>query len=115
GALMFSHGLQKFIGGMQEWEMIGSVMANYGITVYPTAWGILCMSAEAIGGILFLLGLFFRPVCFILLFNMLMALSYHYFSADTFQHAELTMIYGIVFLSFLFIGPGRYSVDNRVC
>ncbi|HQU09588.1 MAG TPA: DoxX family membrane protein [Opitutales bacterium] len=112
GGLMFNHGLQNLIAGVETWEMLGSVMANFGITVYPSLFGLVCVVIQTFGGLFFLLGLFFRPVCMLLTLVMLLAVCFHLMSGHEFPQAELAAVFTILFTAFTFMGPGRYSVDK---
>ncbi|HET7560791.1 MAG TPA: DoxX family protein [Rhodanobacteraceae bacterium] len=71
---------------------------------------------ETAGGILLLIGLFTRPVAFVLCGFMAVA----YFMAHASQgnvllpmlnHGELAVLYCFVFLYFVFAGAGTWSVD----
>jgi putative oxidoreductase len=71
---------------------------------------------ELVGGVLLVLGLFTRPVAFILSGEMAVA----YFMAHASQGffpiqngGELAVIYCFVFLYFVFSGPGAWSLDRR--
>ena len=70
---------------------------------------------ELIGGVLLAIGLFTRPVAFILSGNMAVA----YFMAhapDGFfpalNQGDAAILYCFVFLYFVFAGPGAWSVDS---
>ena len=65
---------------------------------------------EFVGGLLFLLGLFTRPVAFLLCGEM--AVAYFMFHAKggpfpILNHGEPTVVYCFVFLFFVFAGAGR--------
>lgn len=69
------------------------------------------------GGVLFLLGLFTRPVAFIL--SGLMAVAYFMVHASggflpIINHGELAVIYCFVFLYFVFSGGGAWSLDRLI-
>ena len=70
---------------------------------------------EIVGGVLLVLGLFTRPVAFILSGEMAVA----YFMAHAPQgffpivnQGELAVLYSFVFLYFVFAGAGAWSLDN---
>jgi putative oxidoreductase len=70
---------------------------------------------ELIGGLLLLIGLFTRPVAFILAGEMAVA----YFGFHAFQNfwplvnkGELAALYCFVFLFFSVAGPGSFAVDR---
>ncbi|EFM95397.1 DoxX family protein [Actinobacillus pleuropneumoniae] len=88
----------------------GSVplMSMYGIG------GIL----EIGGGILLLLGLFTRPVAFLL--SGMMAYAYFFMHATAENIAlplvnqdELALLYSVVFFLLVFVGAGAFALDNK--
>jgi putative oxidoreductase len=109
-AFIFFHGWSKLTGGPDTWTALGQTMGLFGIHFYPTFWGFASACAEFIGGILILLGLYFRPATFFLTLNMLVA------SVSVIHRGSPSYNYpieiGIVILSLFFIGPGKYSLDN---
>lgn len=113
GILFVMHGLPKLEGGPARWEAVGSAMGEIGITFLPMFWGLAAALAETIGGLLFVLGIFFRPVALILTFTMLMAALRHLGAGDGLKGASHAIEIGIVFLGLSFVGPGKYSVDKR--
>lgn len=113
GAMFIYHGFPKMLGGPQSWQHLGIAMTNYGITFLPPFWGFLAAFSELAGGICIILGLFFRPACFLLTFTMATAAFMHLSAGDGLLIASHAIEDGIVFLSLLFIGPGKYSVGTR--
>jgi putative oxidoreductase len=113
GISFMAHGLPKLAGGPEGWASLGGAMANWGITFAPGFWGFIGAMAEFGGGLLLLLGLFFRPVCFVLVFTMATATSVHLKNGDSFSTLSHALEMGIVFFSLYFIGPGWYSLDYR--
>ena len=107
------HGYPKVLGGPEMWEKIGGAMGNVGINFLPVFWGFLAAITEAGGGLLFALGLFFRPISFALAFTMLIATLVHLSGGDGVMGASHSIEIGIVFFDFIFIGPGKYSVDKK--
>ncbi len=112
GAMMMLHGYPKLSGGIEKWEKLGSAMAAIGVKVLPTLWGFMAAITESIGGLFFLLGLFFRPTSFFLLFTMIVATAMHLKDGETIVDASHSIELAVVFLSMFIIGPGRYSVDK---
>ena len=108
-ALLFiAHGTQKLFAypanGPQRTVAVASLLGAAGVL-------------EAFGGLLMLLGLFTRPVAFVLSGEM----AYAYFT----QHAprgvwpilnggELAVLFCFIWLLFVAAGPGRVSVDALV-
>jgi putative oxidoreductase len=99
------HGLQKLFG------LFGGHKAQI-FSLFGLAG---CL--ETIGGILLLMGLFTRPVAFVLCGEM----AFAYFTAH-FPHGplpiinqgELAVLYCFIFLLFALAGPGYPSVDANV-
>ncbi len=112
GAMMMMHGYPKLSGGVEKWEKLGGAMAAIGIKVLPTLWGFMAAITESIGGLFFLLGLFFRPTSFFLLFTMVVATAMHLKDGENIMDASHSIELAVVFLSMFIIGPGRYSVDK---
>lgn len=113
GAMMMVHGLPKIMGGPEMWAGLGGSMKVVGISFLPTFWGLMAALAEGMGGFLLLLGLFFRPVNMLLAFTMLIAALVHFGKGEGIMGASHAIEVGIVFLSLIFTGPGKYSVDKK--
>ena len=101
-AKLFGMPYQKMFDGLQVISLVGLA-------------GIL----EVFGGLLILIGLFTRPVAFVLCGFMAVA----YFMAHGSQGnvllpllngGELAALYCFVFLYFVFSGPGAWSVDAAI-
>ena len=112
GVMMMVHGYPKLMGGTDTWQHLGAAMANLGVHSYPLFWGFMAAVAEAIGGLLLLLGLFFRPATLLLMFTMLVAVISHFHKGDSLGDASHAIELGFTFLGLLFLGPGKYSVDK---
>lgn len=71
---------------------------------------------EFVGGILFVLGLFTRPVAFILCGEMAVAFWTVHFKADAqlplVNHGELAVLNCFVYFYFIFAGAGSASLDK---
>ena len=80
----------------------------------PVFWGFMAAVAESFGGLCLILGLFFRPACILLTITMLVAASRHLSQGDGLRGADHAMEVGIVFLSLILIGPGKYSLDEKL-
>lgn len=112
GIMMMLHGYPKLSGGVAKWEKLGNAMAELGIKFLPVVWGFMAAITESVGGLFFLLGLFFRPTTFFLLFTMIVATTKHLSGGDSILDASHSIELGIVFLAMFIIGPGKYSVDK---
>jgi putative oxidoreductase len=106
-ALLFiEHGTQKFFNFPPATQPFGSMMNLMGVA------GAL----ELIGGLLILVGLFTRPVAFVLCGFMAVA----YFMAHAPQSfypvnngGDAAILYCFVFLYLTAAGPGAFALDNR--
>ena len=112
GVMFVIHGAPKLMGGVQTWRGVGGAMGNLGITAVPEVWGFMAALSEAGGGICLILGLAMRPACLFMAFTMAVAATHHLKAGDGLAGASHALELGIVFLSLLLIGPGRYSLDR---
>ena len=120
GGLMIVHGVPKFLGGRETLEGLGSQMAIFGITFWPVFWGFMAAFSEVVGGLLLVVGFLVRPACFFLLCTMIVAVSYHVAepgkglsAIDNFNYfTSNPLSLAFVFLSLMFMGPGRFSVQK---
>jgi putative oxidoreductase len=105
-ALQFiEHGSQKLFNFPVSAE-------PHALTGLTTAAGIL----EFAGGILLALGLFTRPVAFLLAGEMAIAYFMAHFPRDFFpanNGGDAAILFCFVFLYLFFAGPGAFAVDNR--
>lgn len=108
------HGWPKIAGGSEMWTRLGGAMKNLGITFYPEAWGFMSAFAEFGGGILLLLGLFTRPIAFIMAFNMFVATMMHFSKLDAWGTISHPLTLFAVFFALIFIGAGKYSLDHLI-
>ena len=113
GIMFVTHGYPKLTGGPEMWEKIGGAMSHVGVNFARVFWGFMAAFAEAGGGLLFALGLLFRPAAFAMAFTMLIAALVHLSGEDGFSGASHAIELGIVFFAFIFIGPGKYSIDKK--
>ncbi|HWR42017.1 DoxX family protein [Sporomusa sp.] len=111
GCMFMWHGFPKIIGGEHKWLEVGSAMGTLGIHFAPAFWGLLAGSTEFFGGLFFALGLFYRPVSFLLIGNMGIAFVSQMLEGKGLMKAAQSLEDGFSFLGALFVGPGRYSLD----
>jgi putative oxidoreductase len=114
GVMFLIHGGPKLFGGPEKWKMFGMAMANLGIGFMPTFWGFMAAISEFFGGICLILGLFFRPACILLTITMIVAALSHLARGEGVGGASHAIEVGIVFLSFILIGAGKYSLDEKL-
>ena len=105
-------GWPKLAGGPAAWAKVGAAMKMFGISFAPTMWGFLAAFSESIGALLFAVGFLFRPACGMLCFTMAVATLVN-LHGEGFPKAWHTIHYALIFFCFLFIGPGKYSVDKN--
>jgi putative oxidoreductase len=111
---IFIHGLPKISGGPELWGRIGKAMSNYGITFIPEFWGFMAALSEFGGGILLIFGLFTRPAALFMGITMFVAATFHLSKLDPWSRVIYpTEMLGI-FLCLIFIGAGKYSLDNLI-
>lgn len=108
------HGGPKLLGGPELWGRVGSAMGNLGLTIFPAFWGFLAACAEGLGGICLILGLFVRPAAAFMAATMAVATLMHLTQGDGVAVASHAIEDGIVFLSLIFIGAGRFSLEQQL-
>ncbi|MEX8546891.1 MAG: DoxX family protein [Mucilaginibacter sp.] len=113
GIMFIYHGVPKLAGEPELWEKLGGAMKGVGISFAPAFWGFMAAATETFGGLLLIIGLAFRPVCILLVINLLIAALMHLGKGDGLQGAAHAIEDAIMFLGLLFIGPGIYSVDKK--
>ena len=113
GAMFIIHGWPKLQGGPELWTKLGQAMELFGINFWPAFWGLLAAISEVVGGFLLMIGFLFRPACLFLLGTMSTAAAVHFSHGDPFSKASHAIEAGILFLSLLLIGPGKYALRLR--
>ncbi len=113
GLMFVHHGYPKLGGGAKVWEELGSSTKYIGIHFWPTLWGLLAAIVETFGGFLLIIGFAFRPVCLLLIINLIVAAMSHIGQGDGLDGAAHALEDAIMFAGLLFIGPGKYSVDKK--
>ncbi|MGI8786134.1 MAG: DoxX family protein [Pyrinomonadaceae bacterium] len=108
GFLLIWHGSQKLFNFPPAPQGGGGELSGLMLVA-----GIL----EFFGGLLFLLGLFTRPVAFLL--SGMLAVAYFMVHAPgnflpLLNKGELAVIYCFVFFYFIFAGGGAWSLDNLI-
>ena len=106
------HGGPKLFGGPERWSAIGAAMGSLGIHAFPVVWGFLAAASECVGGLCLMLGLFVRPAACLMAMTMAVAATMHLTKGDGIQMASHAIEAGIVFVSLLLIGAGRYTVPR---
>ncbi|NBB72950.1 MAG: DoxX family membrane protein [Bacteroidetes bacterium] len=107
--MFFGHGWGKISAGPERWTELGGTMGLFGITFLPVVWGFLAAIAESVCALLVTAGFLFRPALILLIGNMIVAASMHIITGN--GSPEMAILYGLVWLGLLFVGPGPYSLD----
>ena len=105
------HGWPKLAAGIVRWKELGTAMKHVGITFWPGFWGFMAACSESLGMILIIAGLLFRPSCLMLFITMTVAATWQYHGGG-WSRAAHPLELSCFFLAFVFIGPGKYSVDR---
>ena len=105
GLMFVQHGTQKIFGFPQAANGPFELVSQMGVG------GVL----ELVGGVMIVLGLFTRPVAFVL--SGMMAVAYFQFHAASSLYplvngGELAALYCFVFLYLSFAGPGEWALDR---
>ena len=114
GVMFLIYGFPKITGGVEFWTKLGAVMNLLGIGFFPAFWGFMSAATEFFGGALLLLGLLMRPACLLLVINLSVAVVMHLHSNGGFMAASHAIDLIIVFASLVLIGPGKYSLDEKI-
>lgn len=99
-------GIFRFLSG-GEWKFVDTV-ASIGFPV-PGLFAILAGLTEFIGGIFVIIGFLTRISAGLLSFVVIVAIYFHIKTSTNF---ELPLIYLGMFLSLIFSGAGKFSVDG---
>lgn len=120
GFMFVLHGWPKLMGGPEKWVQLGKAVGAVGLhfseplQFMTSVFGFLAAFAESGGGVLMMIGFFFRPATILIFITMLVATAMHWnngddFMAKTSRPLELAIVVG----SLILIGPGKYSVDKN--
>ena len=113
GIMFIYHGFPKLMGGPHRWEELGKAISYAGVHFWPMLWGLIAALVETIGGFLLIIGLAFRPVCLLLVINLLVATLMQLKSGGNLLDASHAIEDALTFAGLLFLGPGKYSVDKK--
>jgi putative oxidoreductase len=112
---MYAHGSVMLFGGPERWAAAGTAMKHVGITFAPAFWGMLAGATEFFGGFFLLLGLFVRPAALALACCMVVASLSVYAGSGTLTGPSAHPVEsGIAALALVFIGAGKYSLDQKL-
>ena len=109
----------RIMTGLQYIEHGSQKLFNFPISAQPHALSGLTLTAgilEFAGGILILLGLFTRPVAFLLCGEMAIAYFMAHMPRSVFpinNGGDLAISFCFIFLYLVFAGSGAFALDNR--
>ncbi|MBV9673557.1 MAG: DoxX family protein [Verrucomicrobia bacterium] len=113
GIIFLLFGWRELAGGQPAWARLGHAMSSLGIHLFPPVWGLVAALSEFCGGILLILGFFFRVAALFITITMLVAAIWsfrsHPHDFNLFSRPLEMLAINIVFL---FVGPGKYSFDR---
>ena len=117
GTAFIIHGYPKLTGGVANWTWLGGQIGNLGITFAPTFWGFMAAFSECIGGAMLVLGLGTRLAAFLMMCTMSVATMSHLSKVppDVFNTYSHPLKMTIVFLSLIFLGGGKWSLERIFC
>lgn len=110
GVMLIFHGYPRLFGGPDRWRALGGAMGELGIHVLPQLWGFVAALSLFGGGVLFILGLFFRLAALLLLATLLVAVLAGWAGHPLTVSPELEAVF--VAFALLVLGPGRHSLDR---
>ncbi len=107
GAMMLSHGIPKF-----QRLLKGDLGFPDPLGIGSDLSFVLAASAEFLGSILLILGLFSRFASIPLALTMLVAFGITH-ADDPFGTQEKPILYFLIFIVLTISGPGKYSLDKK--
>lgn len=108
---IFVHGLPKLQGGPERWERVGGALSSLGIDLWPQFFGFMAGLTEFVGGVLILLGLWFRPATLMIAIVLLVATIQKITGEGWFSSAHPAEVM-MLMIVFAFVGAGKYSIDK---
>ena len=109
GLIFMAHGTQKWLG----FPPLPADRAGPGIATMSGAGGVI----ELVGGVLLVLGLFTRPVAFIMSGEMAVAYWWAHAPRNFFpviNQGDAAILYCFIFLYIIFAGGGAWSLDKLI-
>ncbi len=109
--MFFYHGLKK-ISSTGSWEWLGkAAMSVVGIEFGFIFFGFLAALSEGVLVWLIFFGIFTRLSSLFMILTMFFASAYHLADGES---AESALIYLTIYLVIFILGPGKYSLDEKV-
>lgn len=109
---IFVHGMPKLMGGSERLSAVGSALSVFGIQFWPEGFGLIAALSEFVGGILLLIGFWFRPAAFFIFLTLFVASASHFANGGLFSAAHPIEV-AILMLVYMVVGPGRFSIDRK--
>ena len=111
GLLFILYAAPALMGGPKAWGHFGSGASHFGVHSHLQFWGFVGCLLGVIGGVLMILGLFFRiGVLMVLVLAIPHAITVY--AGPGFRAALPSFEICFVLVGLLFIGAGKYSVDK---
>lgn len=107
GVLMIYHGSRKLLSGLDK---LVSAIAEVGWPL-PYLQAFAAVSVEFAGGILLVVGLFTRPTAFVTVVQFSI-ITFLYLYPSPFSAKEMALLFLILSVYVLFMGPGKFSADH---
>ena len=109
--MFYYHGMKK-ISSTASWEWLGkAAMSSIGIEFGYVFFGFLAALSEGVLVWLVFFGIFTRLSSLFIILTMFFASVYHLADGDS---AESALIYLTIYLVIFILGPGRYSLDEKL-
>lgn len=112
GMMFMWHGFPKIMSGVVGWTALGKSMEVLGVHFAPALFGLLSGCTEFFGGLFLASGFLYRPICLLLISNMFVAFSTQILEGKGMLKAAQSIEDGFSFIGALFVGPGKYSIDE---
>ena len=97
----------------RSWEQIGSAMRHLDFHSHYKFWGIVGALLGCIGGVLMILGLFFRIGVLLALVITLVHIVALWSARGGLYNRLPALEMSILLVGLLLVGPGKYSVDKN--
>ena len=109
--MFYYHGLKK-ISSTASWEWLGkAAMSVIGIEFGFIFFGFLAALSEGVMVWLIFFGIFTRFSSLFVILTMFFASAYHLADGES---AESALIYLTIYLVIFILGPGKYSLDEKL-
>mgnify|MGYP000244398269 FL=1 len=109
--MFYYHGMKK-ISSTSSWEWLGkAAMSTIGIEFGFIYFGFLAALSEAVLAWFIFFGFLTRLSSLFLISTMFFASAYHLADGES---AESALIYLTIYLVIFILGPGRYSLDEKL-